>query len=286
MPHNCPACGSAHTRDARLYASDSLLRKLFYSPRRCRSCRHRFWHRNVGKQLGLVGVLGVAVALSLFLADASNAPPPVERVSAVDKLELRARNGEPEAQFLLGMRNLEGDGVPVNLTEANRLFERAAREGNVAAQYEYGQSLLRGRGLVQDFKSALRWIEEPAKRGYAKAQVKLAEMYRYGNGVPQSKARAYLWFNLAAAQGDELAARSRDHMAAQIKPAEIEAMQKAAQKMREGMDAAEAEAEAERQAKSTSPTSPASAGAQASQPGADPAETATAKPATPDPRLP
>lgn len=50
----------------------------------------------------------------------------------------------------------------------------------------------------------------------------------YGEGVQKSVILAYVWFNLAAAQGDENAANSRDSLAAEMTREQIAEAQTAA----------------------------------------------------------
>lgn len=230
MPLICPACGSDHTRSARLYTSDGLKRRLLYTPHRCRECRHRFWRLNPAKPLLftlLVALLGgVAVWRSL-----PSERPAVQSLARLDTLKQRAQGGDADAQVKMGMRYQLGDGVDASPTEAAQWFLRAARKGNLEAQFLYGLALLEGRGVVQDYNAAFRWIDEAARRGHARAQVALADMYRFGSGVKADNARAYLWYNLAAAQGDENAARSRDNVASRLTPEELTAMQNEARRI-------------------------------------------------------
>ena len=64
------------------------------------------------------------------------------------------------------------------------------------------------------------------KLGYPKAQYNLGVMYANGEGVPKDDVQAYLWFNLAAAQGDELARTNRDNIEKQMTKAQIAKAQK------------------------------------------------------------
>jgi hypothetical protein len=56
----------------------------------------------------------------------------------------------------------------------------------------------------------------------------LGELYATGNGVLRDSVLAHMWFNLAAANGEPDAARKRDVLAAQMKPAQIAEAQKLA----------------------------------------------------------
>lgn len=204
-------------------------RMLFYTPLRCRQCRHRFWVFSAIKPLALLVVVGSLVGLTAWLAVEQPAEPAAQAHNSV--LHTLAARGDAEAQLRLGMRYAEGDGVIQNDKEATRWFALAARQGLAEAQYQYGLALLEGRGVVQDYKAAFGWIERPARRGYAKAQHALGELYRYGTGTAMDKTRAYLWFNLAAAQGLDVAAKARDSLVWQLKPEQIAAMQEEARRM-------------------------------------------------------
>lgn len=232
MSHDCPACGSKRTRSARTYSSDTLRHKLFFTPRRCRDCRHRYWQWSFGKPVALTLVLGGligAIALSNLPERASSAG--TESLSPVELLKLRADRGDVEAQLKMGLRHLHGDGVPANSEAAVRWFTRAAKQGDSEAQFQLGLALLEGRGVVQDYQAAYRWIAEPARRGHAKAQVALADMYRFGSGIKADNAKAYLWYNLAAAQGDDNAARVRDNVASRLAPEVLAQMQAEARRL-------------------------------------------------------
>ena len=64
-----------------------------------------------------------------------------------------------------------------------------------------------------------------AEQGVAPAQYNLGLMYALGNGVLQDNVYAHMWFNIAASQGDEIAAIFRDQVAGEMTPADISAAQ-------------------------------------------------------------
>ena len=53
-------------------------------------------------------------------------------------------------------------------------------------------------------------------------------MYENGQGVPKGYSQAYMWFNLAAAQGDEIAAKLRDKLAKSMTPDQVAEAQRLA----------------------------------------------------------
>jgi hypothetical protein len=46
-------------------------------------------------------------------------------------------------------------------------------------------------------------------------------MYHYGEGVPEDHVLAYMWYNLAAAQGNEIAQENKDIIEEEMTRAEI-----------------------------------------------------------------
>lgn len=226
----CPHCGSDQVRSASLHAHDGLRHMLFSTAMRCRDCRHRYWIANPVKPILLLAGVGALIGATVWITlDQRNDPDTQHAPTRLPHQQ--AARGDAEAQFQLGLRYAEGDGVIRDDKEAARWFALAARQGLSEAQYHYGLMLLKGRGVVQDYQAAFEWIEKPAQRGYAKAQYSLGELYRYGTGTPIDKARAYLWYNLAAAQGIDAAVKARDSLVWQLKPEQIAEMQDEARRM-------------------------------------------------------
>jgi TPR repeat protein len=67
-----------------------------------------------------------------------------------------------------------------------------------------------GRGAQKSFQKAAQWYQKAAKQGHVQAQNNLAWLYEKGQGVEQSLVTAYACFDVAAAQGFELAQQKRD----------------------------------------------------------------------------
>jgi TPR repeat protein len=107
-----------------------------------------------------------------------------------------------EDQATLGMKYAKGDGVPVDLKEAFRLFTISAEAGSPSGQYFLGAAYSHGKGVEKDDKTAFKWCLESAKQGHIKAQVFVGEMYDKGQGVEQDDLEAFSWFERAAKQDD------------------------------------------------------------------------------------
>jgi TPR repeat protein len=73
------------------------------------------------------------------------------------------------------------------------------------------------------------WFGRAAAQAHPIAMLHLGAMYAEGRGVPQDYVRAHMWFSLAAAQGEQRAAKTLTEMAERrMTPAQIAEAQKLA----------------------------------------------------------
>ena len=106
-----------------------------------------------------------------------------------------------EAESLLGLRYLNGDGVAKNPIEACKWFTKAATRGYVPAIGHLGWLHKCGEGTTKDLAKALNLFQEAAQRGCAASQANLAYMLANGEGTRQDQVQAKNWFQQAASQG-------------------------------------------------------------------------------------
>ena len=112
-----------------------------------------------------------------------------------------ATEGDGAAQFDIGDRYFNGEGVPQDNGEAVRWYRLAADQGHARAQARLGFMYFNGEGVPQDDGEAARWYRLAADQGYAAAQSNLGLMYGIGRGVPQDDGERLRWYRLAADQG-------------------------------------------------------------------------------------
>ena len=120
------------------------------------------------------------------------------------KMQLRAEQGDPEAQTMLGLICERGDharGILRNQKAAAAWYIRAANQDYPQAKVYLGVLYENGGGVGKDLAKAVDWYRNAAEQEYPKAQIYLGEMYERGVGVQQDYAEAYKWFHLAATQG-------------------------------------------------------------------------------------
>ena len=194
-------------------------------------------------------------------------PAPVA-MTPLDKLTKLATAGNAKAELVVGLKYLDGDGVPVSEADAAKWLERAAEQGQPVAQYRLGTMYERGRGVAADAAKAVHWYEVAAQAGNRKAmhnlavayasgtgttknlaeaarwfakaaslglsdsQFNLAVLYERGMGVPQSLLDAYKWYSIAAAGGDTESKARMDAIATQLSADDKAAAQHAAESFR------------------------------------------------------
>jgi TPR repeat protein len=153
---------------------------------------------------------------------------PQDFKEALRWFRLAAEQGDPAAQFNLGLMYDEGTGIPQDFKEAARWYRRAAEQGDADARFNLGFMYSKGEGVPQDYKEALRWYRLAADQGDADAQFNLGVTYYKGRGIPQDFVQAHKWLNLAAAKGDKESSDARERVAQKITKSQIEEAQRLA----------------------------------------------------------
>jgi len=142
-----------------------------------------------------------AVSLPPLAVKAVLTPPPTPQAAPVDRLTAQANAGNPKAELIVGLKYLDGEGVPANDKQAAMWLERAAQAGMAVAQYRLGTMYERGRGVPADAAKATQWYQAAANQGNRKAMHNLAVAYAEGSGVKKDFAEASRWFSRAANLG-------------------------------------------------------------------------------------
>ena len=109
----------------------------------------------------------------------------------------QADAGAVTAQYEMGLRYANGEGVPQNYQDAMTCFAKASDAGNAKAQWKLALGYLEGIGVPRDERQAIVWLKRAANNGDTRAQRALSEMYLSGREVPRDYVRAYTWANIA-----------------------------------------------------------------------------------------
>lgn len=113
-----------------------------------------------------------------------------------------ARNGDAEAQVIIGCCYENGLGVVKDYSQAVFWYRKAAEQGATYAQFVLGYCYEIGRGVTKDLSQAVYWFCEAAKQGDSDAQYELGFCYMWGEGIIKDLLLASYWFQRAAAQGN------------------------------------------------------------------------------------
>jgi TPR repeat protein len=114
-----------------------------------------------------------------------------------------AEKSVPEAQFWLGMAFEQHLWFGVtDKREALKWFRKAAEQGNPDAEYVVGIRYELGEGVEQDYGKAAYWFRRAAEHvpdlgGAGQGRNDLGILYADGDGVPKDCVQAYMWFSLA-----------------------------------------------------------------------------------------
>jgi TPR repeat protein len=126
-----------------------------------------------------------------------------------------ADSGNAEAQFGLGLKFANGQGVAQDYVQAADWYRKAARQSHPLAQFNLGVMYASGQGVAQDEAQSAVWFGKAAHQGDAGAQFKLgkschrASFAAQAQDAPEARIEAYKWYRLAAAQGYQGSAAAR-----------------------------------------------------------------------------
>ena len=104
--------------------------------------------------------------------------------------------------------------------------------GDVEATFRAAQMFERGEGTGEPrLDKAAAWYQAAARAGHVTALKSLAEMFAAGRGVDEDKVQAYALLEIAAQKGDPEAAQVRDKLSADLRPGQVAAGQRRAEKL-------------------------------------------------------
>ena len=120
---------------------------------------------------------------------------------AAQAILIAAREGEVEAQALLGQILLDGLGIAQDQSLALRWFNIAARQGHLMARNMLGRCHEHGWGCVADATVAARHYRIAAEAGLDWAMYNYANLLATGRGVVEDQSRALSLYRHAAELG-------------------------------------------------------------------------------------
>ena len=124
-------------------------------------------------------------------------------IKALNTFYVLAKNGDPEAQYNVGLIYANGKGVKADSAHAMEWYEKAARQNNAAAAYNLAQLYEHMENKdTHIYEKVKFWYEKSALGGLSQAQNNLAALYLEGKQIPHDAKKAFELFKKAAAQGN------------------------------------------------------------------------------------
>jgi len=161
------------------------------------------WHRRLHFKLLFTALAVTALALGYALA------PFIERhwfPAQVSQTALQTALESPTVAQASWHETTSGKAEAYSPQE----LRKRADQGDPDAQYVLGVRYHNGEGVLRDDSQAVEWYQRAANQGYVPAQSALGAYYEAGHGVAQDFSKAYFWTVLAVAQGDENS-KARQH---------------------------------------------------------------------------
>ena len=153
----------------------------------------------------VVGDIGGIVKLTVRREGSTDEQVSIVRQSLLDTYLPAATEGDPSAEFYLGLFYQDGPASTRDFAKAVEWYRKAAEQGNAPAQASLGYMYGNGLGISKDLEAATDWYLKAAKQGDSFAEKALALCYLDGEGVLQSDRDAFAWFYSAAQQDDSTA---------------------------------------------------------------------------------
>jgi hypothetical protein len=108
-------------------------------------------------------------------------------------------------------------------------LRKLAGQGDAEAQWQMGVRFHNGEGVPHDDAQAMQWFQRAAEQGHVTAQGALGAYYFAARGVPKDLSKAYFWSVIAMAQGDEISKGRLELLASQMTRAQVYAARQQAE---------------------------------------------------------
>ncbi|MGS0692845.1 tetratricopeptide repeat protein [Shewanella sp. 0m-4] len=146
-------------------------------------------------------ILNTVVVFCLALSNGASAfsivqPKGSEEASRLAHIQLKATQGDADAQYLLGLMYLSGRYVAADQALGIKWVTDAATLGHVKAQQTMADLAFEGSLIKRDLSTAEQWYSELSKKGNKWANFRLGFIYAAGGqGVERNCGKAVEQFN-------------------------------------------------------------------------------------------
>lgn len=113
-----------------------------------------------------------------------------------------ATQGNPNAQYDLGIMYARGEFVATNVVLAMQWLRTASSNGNARASFVIGDAFENGRFGYKDHALSVKWYVKAFDQGLVHAGYHLARLYDRKTSIVRDKAKSVKWYEKAANAGD------------------------------------------------------------------------------------
>lgn len=135
---------------------------------------------------------------------ANESIPLEERDHAAAELEQIACQGDPHAQYIMGLLYRDGGLLVPDAEQAKHWLELSAQELS-DAQYALGKLYLSDDPDIHDPAKGLYWLQQAADRGHEYAAYRLGREYLAGDNISKDTVKAAAYLHQAAEQSNPYA---------------------------------------------------------------------------------
>ena len=122
--------------------------------------------------------------------------------SAIRWTEKKAKLGDADAMWWMGIRYRDGEWVERDLEKAFEWFQKSAKAEDANGMCLLGDCYRDGEGTGHNIEEAIRWYEKSAALENSYAMWRLGMLYDAGNGVPENPVLGAEWYRKSAVAGN------------------------------------------------------------------------------------
>src|ERR1700676_442147 len=176
-----------------------------------------------------LGLLGLAIAAVAMVVGYLVGPVIEKRISP--EASQRSSVNAAEAASTVSGQSATDRGSSGQRVQAQSLPElrKLAGQGDAEAQWQMGVRFHNGEGVPHDDAQAMQWFQRAAEQGHVTAQGALGAYYFAARGVPKDLSKAYFWSVIAMARGDEISKGRLELLASQMTRAQVYAARQQAE---------------------------------------------------------
>ena len=122
--------------------------------------------------------------------------------SAIRWTEKKAKLGDADAMWWMGIRYRDGEWVERDLEKAFDWFQKSAKAEDANGMCLLGDCYRDGEGTGHNIEEAIHWYEKSAALENSYAMWRLGMLYDAGNGVPENPVLGAEWYRKSAEAGN------------------------------------------------------------------------------------